>query len=128
MFGQFDEWLCKTNFSFLQGASHPRDLIETANRLGYRSLCINDFDGVYGLARCYRELAYLKQQGSHLGLKLNYGAEVHFEIDHDLPVLLQDTLVLVALDHRGERPRCEVPDPAVGHHQDGVERRFGRLG
>ena len=101
MFSEFDEWLCKTNFSFLQGASHPRDLVETANRLGYRSLCINDFDGVYGLARCYRELAYLKQQDRHLGLKLNYGAEVHFDSDHDLPVLLQDTLVLVALDHRG---------------------------
>ncbi len=30
MFGEFDEWLCKTNFSFLHGASHPRDLIERA--------------------------------------------------------------------------------------------------
>ncbi|MDJ0776747.1 MAG: error-prone DNA polymerase [Gammaproteobacteria bacterium] len=101
MFGEFDEWLCKTNFSFLHGASHPRDLVERASRLGYRSLCINDFDGVYGLARCYRELAYLRQQQAHPALKLNYGAEIHLERDHDLPVLLQDTLVLVALDHRG---------------------------
>jgi DNA polymerase III alpha subunit len=38
MFNNFNEWLCKTNFSFLHGASHPRDLIETANRLGYQSL------------------------------------------------------------------------------------------
>ena len=63
MFDHFNEWLCKTNFSFLQGASHPRDLVETASRLGYQSLCINDFDGAYGLARCYRELERLKQQG-----------------------------------------------------------------
>ena len=62
MFDHFNEWLCKTNFSFLQGASHPRDLVETASRLGYQSLCINDFDGAYGLARCYRELERLKQQ------------------------------------------------------------------
>ena len=101
MFNNFNEWLCKTNFSFLQGASHPRDIIETANALGYQSLCINDFDGAYGLARCYRELNYLKQQHQHLGLKLNYAAEIHFEPDHDLPVLLQNTLVLVAQNHNG---------------------------
>ena len=101
MFSNFNEWLCKTNFSFLQGASHPRDIIETANALGYQSLCINDFDGAYGLARCYRELAHLKKQQLHHRLKLNYGAEIHFRSDHDLPVLLQDTLVLVAQNQVG---------------------------
>jgi error-prone DNA polymerase len=101
MFDQFNEWLCKTNFSFLHGASHPRDLVECADRLGYQSLCINDFDGAYGLARCYRELEYLKQQGRHRGLKLNYGAEIHLQRDHDLPLILQDTLVLVAQDQQG---------------------------
>ena len=100
-FDGFNEWLCKTNFSFLQGASHPVDLVTRANQLGYDSLCINDFDGAYGLARCYRELDYLKKQGQHQGLKLNYGAEIHFQRDHDLPVLLQDTLVLVARDQAG---------------------------
>ncbi len=101
MFDGFNEWLCKTNFSFLQGASHPVDIITRANALGYRSLCINDFDGVYGLARCYRELKYIKQQQQHLGLKLNYAAEIHFQRDHDLPLLLQNTLVLVAQNHLG---------------------------
>jgi len=101
MFSNYNEWLCKTNFSFLQGASHPRDLVERACRLGYQSLCINDFDGAYGLARCYRELEYLKQQLPQTGLKLNYGAEIHLQRDHDLPVLLQDTLVLVAQNHPG---------------------------
>lgn len=100
-FDGFNEWLCKTNFSFLHGASHPVDLITRANALGYGSLCINDFDGGYGLARCYRELDYLKKQDQHQGLKLNYGAEIHFNRDHDLPVLLQDTLVLVAQNLTG---------------------------
>jgi error-prone DNA polymerase len=103
MFDNFNEWLCKTNFSFLHGASHPRDLVDSANRLGYQSLCINDFDGAYGLARCYRELEYLRQQGQHRGLKLNYGAEIHFQRDHDLPLILQDTLVLVAQNQQGYR-------------------------
>jgi error-prone DNA polymerase len=101
MFQYFNEWLCKTNFSFLQGASHPVDIITRANAFEYQSLCINDFDGGYGLARCYRELEYLKQQQQHKRLKLNYGAEIHFMRDHDLPLLLQDTLVLVAQNHTG---------------------------
>ena len=100
-FEGFNEWLCKTNFSFLQGASHPLDLVERANSLGYQSLCVNDFDGGYGLARCYRELDYLKKQGQHKGLKLNYAAEIHLSIDHHLPALLQHTLVLVARDATG---------------------------
>jgi len=101
MFNNFNEWLCKTNFSFLHGASHPRDVIERANRLEYQSICINDFDGAYGLARCYRELDYLQQQQQLRGLKLNYGAEIHLLCDHDLPLLLQDTLVLVAQNLQG---------------------------
>ena len=100
MFDNFNEWLAKTNFSFLHGASHPRELVERASLLGYASLCINDFDGAYGLARCYRELDYLKQQ-QQSSLKLNYGAEIHLQRDHDLPLLLQDTLVLVAQDQQG---------------------------
>ena len=101
MFNDFDEWLCKTNFSFLHGASHPRDLIQRADALGYASLCVNDFDGAYGLARAYRELEYLRQQGLHRGLVLNYGAEIHLQKDHGLPLLQQQTLVLVALDQQG---------------------------
>ncbi|UCH40408.1 MAG: error-prone DNA polymerase, partial [Gammaproteobacteria bacterium] len=100
MFDEFNEWLCKTNFSFLHGASHPRDIVERACALEYASLCINDFDGAYGLARCYRELGFLNRQQS-TGPKLNYGAEIHLQRDHDLPMLLQDTLVLVAQNHRG---------------------------
>ncbi|MGD8348818.1 MAG: error-prone DNA polymerase [Gammaproteobacteria bacterium] len=101
MFSDFDEWLCKTNFSFLHGASHPRDLIQRADALGYGSLCVNDFDGAYGLARAYRELEYLRQQGRHRGLVLNYGAEIHLQKDHRLPLLQQQTLALVACDQQG---------------------------
>ena len=57
---RYNEWLCKTNFSFLTGASHPYHLIKTASDFGYQSICVNDFDGVYGAARMYRELGKLK--------------------------------------------------------------------
>ena len=83
------------------GASHPVDIINTAASLNYASLCVNDFDGVYGLARCYRELQRLKKDVNDVSLKLNYSAEIHLAKDHDKPVLLQNTLVLVAKNWNG---------------------------
>ena len=90
------EWLCKTNFSFLLGASHPAEIITKAHQMGYASIAINDFDGAYGLARCYRELKKLDSP-----LKLHYGAEVHLSLDHQLPTLLQKTIVLIACSWQG---------------------------
>jgi error-prone DNA polymerase len=110
------EWLCKTNFSFLIGASHPHDIVKTASDLQYSSICVNDFDGVYGLARTYRELERLKRDDENNNLKLNFGAEIHFSVDHDKPILLQDTLVLVAKDWEGYKNLCEL---LTYSHRDG---------
>ena len=68
---RWHEWICHTNFSFMVGASHPRDLIERAVNLGYRSLGITDYDGVYGIARAYRELLDLKKDQADIPLKLH---------------------------------------------------------
>ena len=88
------EWLVKSNFSFLVGASSPLELLERAESLGYQSLCLNDFDGAYGLARAYLNLKE-RIQGP---LKLHYGAEIHLKKDHQKPLLLQETLTLLATD------------------------------
>lgn len=112
----FHEWLCKTNFSFLIGASHPYDIVKTASDLKYSSICVNDFDGVYGLARTYRELERLKKNDESNNLKLNFGAEIHFSVDHEKPILLQDTLVLVAKNWEGYKNLCEL---LTYSHRDG---------
>jgi error-prone DNA polymerase len=44
---------CKSNFSFLEGASHPEELIEQAHAFGLRSLALTDRDGVYGMVRAH---------------------------------------------------------------------------
>ncbi|MCJ8277703.1 MAG: error-prone DNA polymerase [Bdellovibrionales bacterium] len=97
---EFHEWLCKTNFSFLMGASHPAQIVNTANELDYSSICINDFDGMYGVARSYNDLNYLKKD-NEVKMKLNYGAEIHLQRDHNLPILKQNTIVLNALSWEG---------------------------
>jgi len=54
---------CKSNFSFLEGASHAEELVEEAHRIGVRSLAITDRDGVYGMVRAYVKA---KELGVHL--------------------------------------------------------------
>ena len=45
----YAELLCRSNYSFLQGASHPEELVQAAHDLGYGALAISDLNGVYGL-------------------------------------------------------------------------------
>ena len=58
---------CRSNFSFLEGASHPEELIEEAHRLGLPAIAVTDRDGVYGMVR-----AHVKAR--ELGVKLLAGA------------------------------------------------------
>src|SRR5690349_23267260 len=60
---------CKSNFSFLEGASHPEELVEEAHRLGLPAIALTDRDGVHGVVR-----AHVKAR--ELGVKLLPGATV----------------------------------------------------
>ncbi len=59
----------KSNFSFLEGASHPGELVETAYKMGLEAIAITDRDGVYGIVRAY-------VRARELGIKLIVGAEI----------------------------------------------------
>ena len=48
---RYTELRCKSNFSFLRGASHPHELIEEACQLGYTGLAITDLASVAGIVR-----------------------------------------------------------------------------
>ena len=60
---------CKSNFSFLEGASHPDELVERAHVLGMQALALTDRDGVHGVVR-----AHVK--ALELGVSLIVGSEV----------------------------------------------------
>jgi len=75
--------LCKSNYSFLEGASHPEELVEEAHRLGYRSLALVDRDGFYGAVR-----AHVKAR--ELGLHLILGSQVTVEGGHEVVLLARD--------------------------------------
>ncbi len=64
----YAELLCRSNFSFLYGASHPHELIERAHALGYKALAITDESSVAGAVQAH--LA-----AKTVGLKLIIGAQ-----------------------------------------------------
>jgi error-prone DNA polymerase len=83
----YAELHCHSNFSFLDGASHPEELAEEAIRLGLTALALTDHDGMYGVVR-------FAEAARAVGLPTVFGAEL--------------TLGLT-------RPQNGVADPE-GHH------------
>src|SRR5688572_15191864 len=65
----YAELHCHSNFSFLDGASHPEELVEEAVRLGLEALALTDHDGLYGVVR------FAEAARSH-GLPTVFGAEL----------------------------------------------------
>ncbi len=49
----YAELRCKTNFSFLEGASHPDELVNRATELGYQALAVTDRNTLAGVVRAH---------------------------------------------------------------------------
>jgi len=60
---------CHSNFSFLDGASHPEELVEQAARLGLDAIALTDHDGMYGVVR-------FTEAARELGLHTAFGTEL----------------------------------------------------
>ena len=84
---------CKSNFSFLEGASHPEELIGAAAALGIETLALTDRDGVYGIVEAH-------VQAREAGVRLLVGSEI--TIDDG------STIVLLALDRAGYANLCRL--------------------
>jgi error-prone DNA polymerase len=84
---------CKSTYAFLEGASHPDELVEEAHRLGIRSLALTDRDGVYGLVRAHKKAA-------ELGVHLIAGSEITLDDD--------STIVLLATNRDGYTNLCRL--------------------
>src|SRR4051794_10458153 len=78
----YAELHCKTNFSFLEGASHPDELVRRAAELGYRALAVTDRNSLAGVVRAHIT-------AKEIGLPLIIGAEI--TPSDALPVVLWAT-------------------------------------
>ncbi len=68
----YAELHCRSNFTFLHGASHPEELIQRASDLGYESLAITDECSLAGVVRAHVE-------AKECGLRLIIGSEMTLE-------------------------------------------------
>ena len=73
-----------SNFTFLRGASHPEELVETAATLGYEALAITDECSMSGVVRAHTAA---KEHGLK---KLIIGSELHLRSGRKLVVLAQN--------------------------------------
>jgi error-prone DNA polymerase len=89
----YAELHCRTNYSFLEGASHPHELVERATELGYTALAITDRESVAGVVRAH-------VAARETGLKLLVGSSVH---PTDGPALF-----LWAIDRKGYGRLCRL--------------------
>jgi error-prone DNA polymerase len=76
---RYVELHCRSNFTFLEGASHPDELVTRACELGHAALAVTDRNSVSGVVRAH---IAAKEQG----LKLLIGAEI--TPDDSPPVVL----------------------------------------
>ena len=65
----YAELHCKTNFSFLAGASHADELVASAQELGVAALAVTDINTLAGVVRAHTA-------AKDAGLKLIVGAEI----------------------------------------------------
>ncbi len=90
---KYAELRCKSNFSFLQGASHPHELVEEAHRLGYTGLALTDQASVAGVVRGHTA-------AKELDFSFSVGAEIQL-IDGPC-------IVLWPIDRSGYGRMCQL--------------------
>ena len=79
---------CHSNYSFLDGASHPEELVERAAELGMPALGLTDHGGVYGAVKFINHCR-------RVGIRPVIGTELEVDGHH---------LVLLAKSMAGWKP------------------------
>jgi error-prone DNA polymerase len=116
----YAELHAKTNFSFLEGASHPDELVRRAAELEYAALAITDRNSVAGVVRAHAA-------AKEVELKLVIGAEITPE--DAPPVVLWATdrasygrlaSLITRGRRRAEKGECRLALEDVAEHAEGL--------
>jgi error-prone DNA polymerase len=116
----YAELHCKTNFSFLEGASHPDELVNVATSLGYAALAITDRNTVSGVVRAHAA-------AKHTGLKLLIGTEITPDDGPPIALLATDREAYARLCRllttgcrRAPKGECRLTLDDVADHAEGL--------
>ncbi len=100
----YAELHCHSNFSFLDGASHPEDVVAQATELGLAAVSLTDHNGLYGAVR-------FCQAARDAGLRAITGAEMTLNGGAHLTLLVKD--------ERGYANLCRLISRAQLDHTKG---------
>ncbi|MCL7945311.1 error-prone DNA polymerase [Marinobacter sp. ATCH36] len=113
----YAELFCFSNFTFLTGASHPHELAEQADKLGYTALAITDACSVAGIPRAW---AALKESP----VKLITGS--WFELEDAPPGAAVPHFILLARTRKGYGQLCQLITTGRRRAEKGHYRLFFR--
>ncbi len=106
---RYAELRCKSNFSFLEGASHPEELVDRSADLGLEALALTDRNGLYGAVRAHA-------RARKRGLPLIVGAEMTCD---GIGTGGTASLLLLAVDREGYAQLCRIVTEA--HRGEPIE-------
>ena len=120
----YAELHCKSNFSFLEGASHPAELVERAAELHYGAIAISDRNSLAGMVRAHAA-------AKDLGMHLLVGSELHFEDAPSCVVWAPDRAaygqlcrLLTIGRRRAIKGECQLFWADLESHQEGLLAGF----
>jgi error-prone DNA polymerase len=116
----YAELHCKTNFSFLEGASHPDELVQRAAELGLTALAITDRHSLAGVVRAHAA-------AKAVNLKLLIGAEIAPTDAPELVLLATDRQAYARLSRlltqgkrRAVKGECHISLDDIQEYAEGL--------
>ncbi len=104
----FAELLARSNFSFLQGASHPEEMAIQAQRLKYKGLGICDLNGLYGVVRGFQAIEY----PSKFLIEETFDEKINYHVGSELLIRIEDheplSLCLIPINKEGYFNLCRL--------------------
>jgi len=108
-----------SNFSFLRGASHPKELVLAAKELGHRAIAIADRNTLAGVVRAH-------SMAKELDFKLVIGARLVFDdapdilcFPRDYPAYARLSTLLTVGKRRAEKGQCRLYRDDLASHREG---------
>ena len=118
--GDYAELHCRSNFSFLEGASHPDELVNRAAELGLVALAVTDRNSLAGVVRAH-------VAAKEAGLKLLVGAEITPDDAPPVVLLATDRTAYGRLStlithgrRQAEKGECRLSFADVARHAQGL--------
>ena len=120
---RYAELHCRSNFTFLEGGSHPEELVDRALTLGLDAVALTDRDGLYGAVR-------FAKFAKNTALRAIVGVELTVEVPELRPQRRRDLtpaeraaqprIVLLAENEAGYANLCRAISAAISRSPSAV--------